>query len=58
MVSIRLGQPDDRVSELYSSVPLRIGKRARMKLDKNNILNHKEIYTFSGDPQEISAHPR
>lgn len=43
MVRIRLGEPDDKVSELYFFVPLRIGKGARMKLDKQNIFNYKGI---------------
>lgn len=43
MVRIRLGKPDGKVSELYSFVPLRIGKGARMKLDKQNIFNYKGI---------------
>lgn len=43
LVGIRLGKPDGKVSELYSFVPLRIGKEARMKLDKQNIFNYKGI---------------
>lgn len=44
MVSIRLGEPDNRVSELHSFVPLRIGNGAGMKLDKQNIFNYEGIY--------------
>lgn len=44
VVRIRLGEPDNRVSELHSFVALRIGNRARMKLDKQRIFSYKGIY--------------